>query len=109
MRAASDKTGVRQRLLQLGRRAIVIAGELDTFEADFTDLDKGLGKGDLLLGILRRNPLVEGVELERDLARARELAALGDATGHGRERSAGGDTAEEVSSGKVHGLNCLIV
>ena len=98
MRTADLETGIGKRLLELGRSAAVVARELDAFEADLTDLHKGLGKGDLLVHILRGNPLVESVELKRDLAGTAGLAATSDATGSHGKRRARSHSTEKVST-----------
>ena len=70
VRAAGDETCVRKHRLKLGGVSAVVARELDALEADFGNLLECLGEGDLTHRVLRRNPLVERVELQGDLAGA---------------------------------------
>ena len=95
--AADDETGVGEHLLDLGRRVLAVARELDADEAD---------PGHVLQRLLEANladVLVDRVELERDLRLV--LAAAAEHAAAAGERHRGADAAERLEerpSGNVH-------
>ena len=96
VRAAADEAVVVQHLLQLGGRLAVVARELDALVADLRDL------GERLLKAHRGDVLVDGIELDGDLAL---LAAGQRAAGAGAESRRGtrrGQRTQETSSRQIH-------